>query len=105
MTNLTITTKLTRESAEKQTILHIDWTGCTEETLKAFAVQALVVKLQGRYRKNGIPSEDTVRALELAPGTRAPKVALTPVEAARKAFAEMSADEKRAFIEANFDAS
>ena len=69
-TKVTFSTRKNRESAEVKTVLTIDWEGCTEEVLRAYATQALVVKLQGQFRKNGIPTETTARALAYAPGTR-----------------------------------
>ena len=40
------------------------------EAERALATQALIVKAQGNWRKNGIPNEVTLKLSEYAPGTR-----------------------------------
>ena len=61
------------------TNLTIDWDGMTEEDTRALAQQALVVKLQSAWRKNGIPAGDhTVKAVDHKVGARAPRTKLTP---------------------------
>lgn len=69
-TKQTISTKPEAGKEAQQTVLTIDWTDCTPEVLQAFATQSLIVRVQASYRKNGIPKEDTVKALDYAPGTR-----------------------------------
>lgn len=71
----TMTEVATRPAAGKDAVttnLTIDWEGMAEDDIRALAQQALVVKLQGQWRKDGIPSGDhTVKAVEYKPGTRA----------------------------------
>lgn len=65
-----VSTKPAAGAQAKETILTIDWTGITEDQLKQGFAAYATVKIQGRWRKNGIPAEETVRAVDLAPGTR-----------------------------------
>lgn len=71
----------TRSAAGQDAIvtnLTINWEGMTEEDVRTLAAQALVVKLQGNWRKNGIPAGDhEVKAVDFKPGTRAPRQKLT----------------------------
>lgn len=78
-TNANVTTAEveTRPAAGADAIvtnLTIDWEGMSLEDTRTLAAQALVVKLQGSWRKNGIPSgEYTVKAVDHRPGVRAPR--------------------------------
>lgn len=73
----TTTEVLTRPQAGKDGIttnLTIDWEGMTEDDTRALAQQALIVKLQSGWRKNGIPNGDfAVKAAEFKVGVRAPR--------------------------------
>lgn len=71
--------KTTTEVATKQaagaeavtTNLTIDWEGMTDADLQALAQQALIVKAQGNWRKNGIPAGDhTIKAADYKVGVR-----------------------------------
>lgn len=73
MNNITsrkVSTKPDARSEAQVTMLTIDWEGISPEEIRAMAEQALVVKLQGNWRKNGIPAEVTVKAADYKPGTR-----------------------------------
>jgi hypothetical protein len=70
-TETTVSTKENKEATAVDTKLTLDWEGMTEEDLRALAQQALIVKLQGSWRKNGIPAEATVKVSEHKVGTRA----------------------------------
>lgn len=99
MTNVTETTCSTKANAMKDTVavetkLSLNWEGMTPEDIRALAQQALIVKLQGGWRKNGIPTEATVNVVDHKIGTRAPKG--KPDLAAL--FAAMTADERAAFL-------
>ncbi len=72
-TNTKVSTKAAAAAEAITTELTLDWTGVTEEDLRALAQQALIVKLQSGWRKNGIPSETTVKVADHRPGVRAPK--------------------------------
>lgn len=60
----------------------------------ALADQALIVKAQGVWRKNGIPAQATLKYSEFAPGTRHAGTS-DPLELAKS----MSPDERKALIE------
>lgn len=87
-----ISTKKDKNSAAVVTSLTI--TGGTAETWKALGMQALVVKLQGHWRKNGIPAEFACNVDEFAPGTRHAGIS-DPVELAK----QMSPEDRAALIE------
>ena len=91
--SITTTIVTTRPSAGAEGIdtnLTINWEGMTDDDVRQLAQQALVVKLQAQWRKNGIPSGDLeICAVDYRPGTRATKTkpsiesmlsALTPAE-------------------------
>lgn len=72
-TRASVSTKQDKTATEAvKTALIIDWTGCTVEEIQAMAQQALIVKLQSGWRKNGIPTDVTVKAADHKVGQRAP---------------------------------
>lgn len=77
MNNVTTTIVTTRPAAGAEGIdtnLSINWEGMSEDDVRQLAQQALVVKLQAQWRKNGIPVGDLeIRATDYRPGTRATK--------------------------------
>lgn len=98
MNNETKTIIATRVKADQPSIdtdLTIQWDGMTPDDIRALAQQALIVKLQNSYRKNGIPATATIRAVDYKVGSRA---ARQPANL-ESLFAAMSATEKAAFIE------
>lgn len=70
-TNTTVDTRPAAGKDAVETKLTINWEGMSEEDTRALAQQALIVKLQGNWRKNGIPTEATVNASDYKVGTRA----------------------------------
>ena len=55
-----------------KTNLTIDWSDMSTDDVQALAQQALIVKLQSGWRKNGIPAGDaTVKASDYKIGVRA----------------------------------
>lgn len=91
--SITTTIVTTRPAAGAEGIdtnLSINWEGMSDDDLRQLAQQALVVKLQAQWRKNGIPAGDLeIHAADYRPGTRATKTkpsiesmlsALTPAE-------------------------
>lgn len=61
---------------------------------RALATQALIVKAQGNWRKNGIPAEVTLKMSEWAPGSRhAGQVDV------KEAVKTMTPEERKALIE------
>lgn len=87
-----VSTKLNKTAAAQVTNLTI--TGGSPETWRALGMQALVVKLQGNWRKNGIPTEFTCNVDEYVPGTRHAGTS-DPLTLA----AAMSPEEREALIE------
>lgn len=73
--NTTITEVATRPAAGAEAVttnLTINWDGMTPDDIRALAQQALIVKVQGVWRKDGIPAGDhTINAVDYKPGTRA----------------------------------
>ena len=64
-----------------KTNLTINWEGMETADLIALAQQALIVKLQSSWRKNGIPAGDhEVNAVDHKVGVRAPRAAADPVK-------------------------
>jgi hypothetical protein len=71
-TKIEVDTKANKEAESVKTNLTIDWTNVSVEDMQALAQQALIVKLQGNWRKNGIPAGDaTVKAADYKVGVRA----------------------------------
>lgn len=90
-TNIEVSTKADKASAAVTTQLVINWEGMTESEVRELAQQALIVKLQSGWRKNGIPEgECKVNAVDHKVGTRAPR---GPVTAAQL-LAKLSPEEK-----------
>jgi hypothetical protein len=71
-TRVSVSTKADKVAEPVKTALIINWDGCTVEEIQAMAQQALVVKLQSGWRKNGIPTDITVKAADHKVGQRAP---------------------------------
>lgn len=73
----TMTEVATRPAAGADAIttnLTINWEGMSDEDVRALAQQALIVKVQGNWRKNGIPEGDhEINAVDYRPGVRAPR--------------------------------
>lgn len=63
-----VSTKANKDSDAKNTVCNIIFDN--PEAERALAVQALIVKAQGNWRKNGIPDSATLKMSEWAPGTR-----------------------------------
>ena len=93
-TNTEVTTRPAAGAEPVKTALTLNWDGMTEDDLRALAQQALIVKLQGSWRKNGIPEEITVNVVEHKVGTRA---ARGPVNIA-SAVAALDDEQKAALL-------
>jgi hypothetical protein len=97
-TEITTTIVTTRPAAGADGIdtnLTINWEGMTLEDTRALAQQALVVKLQAQWRKNGIPAgELTINAADYRPGTRATKTK----PSIETMLAQLSPAEKQALV-------
>jgi hypothetical protein len=94
-TTAEVSTKPNAESEAVITNLTLNWDGMTAEDIQALAQQALIVKLQGGWRKNGIPQGDfTVNVVDHKVGARAPR---GPVNVAAL-IDKMSPEEKAALL-------
>tara|TARA_R110000868_G_scaffold275086_3_gene534774 strand:- start:2933 stop:3235 length:303 start_codon:yes stop_codon:yes gene_type:complete len=89
-TNTKVSTKPTAADAAIETNLTLDWDGMTEDDLRALAQQALIVKLQGAWRKGTIPTEATVKVTDYKVGNRVVKSKLSLLEQ----IAAMSPEDK-----------
>ena len=87
-----VSTKANKDAPEKVTALTVDWEGATLDQIKAYALQALVVKLQGRWRKNGIPASDTFVVKDNPVGSKAQP------ESLEQQLARMSETERHALF-------
>lgn len=81
------TKKDKNEKVGKKTTLTVVWDGASEDGVKALALQALVVKLQGSFRNKGIPEALTVQVKDNLPGVRHQMTA-------EEAFASLSEKER-----------
>lgn len=82
MSTFKVTTKLTKDSPAQGTTLTVDWTGITDEQLKAGYLSFLVVKVQSKWRRDEVvPPKATVLATEYAPGVRVAGVSPAEAEA------------------------
>src|SRR5258705_3032836 len=79
------------EKVGKKTTLTVVWDGASEDGVKALALQALVVKLQGSFRNKGIPEQLTVNVKDNLPGTRHQMTA-------EEAFASLSEADRAALV-------
>lgn len=91
----TVHTKKDKDSDQRATSVTIVWDGCSEEVVKALAVQALIVKRQGVWRNKGIPTAETIHVKDHAPGTRA-VAQMTPEQAAQVLRDALKADPEKA---------
>lgn len=97
MSTFKVSTKQDKGAQSQFTALTIDWTGCDAETIKAMATQALVVKLQGTWRRNGIPAKFTCIAAQHAPGTRHATVGMSEDDV-RNMMKVWTAKQREAYI-------
>jgi hypothetical protein len=58
------------------------------------------IKLQGRFRRKGIPPQWEGEALSLAPGSREMASLLPPAQEAERQFSQMTREEQRTFLKA-----
>lgn len=97
-TNTEVETRPAAGAEAVTTNLTVDWSDMSAEDVQALAQQALVVKLQGKWRKDGIPAGDlTVKAAEYKVGVRAPRTK----QSIEQMVASLSAEE-RAILLAKF---
>lgn len=95
VTNTTVSTRPAKDADAIETKLSINWDGMTDDDVQALAQQALIVKLQSNWRKNGIPAGDAeVNAVDFKVGVRAPR---KPADLATM-IAALSPEEKAALL-------
>ena len=87
------TKKSKNDTSATKTVVTVKWDGCPEDVAKSLAIQALVVKLQGTWRKHGIPAKVEIAAKDYAPGTRHGGFS-TPQDL----IAQLTPEQKRALI-------
>jgi hypothetical protein len=87
MASFNVSTRASAGETSKQTIVNVIYDDPQAE--RALATQALIVKAQGGWRKNGIPDNVTLKLSEYAPGTR---------HAGEPNYAALSPEERRALI-------
>ena len=85
------------EAGKEATITNVefDWTGMSQDDIVAMAQQSLVIKLQGQWRRKGIPVGDVaINVVDYRPGTRAER---GPVNVS-KAVEAMTVEQKQALL-------
>ena len=95
MSIFTVSTKQDKDSAAVSTKLEIDWEGASVDDLKAIAAQGIVIKWQASARKNGIPSEAKIRAVDFKPNTRV----VAPPQTIDQLITKLSAEERAKLLE------
>src|SRR6266404_3328513 len=88
-----VSTKPYKDGAAITTKLTIDFTGASEDILREIATSAIVIKWQGQVRKNGIPQEATIKAVDYRPGTR-----LTTAPTMDQLVSLMTPEQKQALL-------
>jgi hypothetical protein len=95
VTKIEVDTKANKDAESVKTNLSIDWTGMEPSDIQALAQQALIVKLQGNWRKNGIPAGNhEVKAVDFKVGVRAKREPQTLESLLQK----LSAEERAALL-------
>jgi len=88
-----VSTKPSKDGSPVTTKLTIDFTGASEDILREIATSAIVIKWQGQVRKNGIPQEATIKAVDCRPGTR-----LTTAPTMDQLVSLMTPEQKQALL-------
>lgn len=94
MATFTVNTKPDKDGKPVQTKLTIDFSGTSEEILKEIATSAIVIKWQGQVRKNGIPQEASIKAIDYRPGVR-----LTTAPTMEQLVSLMTPEQKQALLQ------
>lgn len=61
-----VMTRPSAGAAERSTNLTLDWADASDELIRTLASQSLIIKLQGAWRKKGIPTTATFRVADAA---------------------------------------
>lgn len=96
-TETSVTTRLNKESDKITTALTINWEGITDEEVREIAQQALIVKVQGQWRRDEVipEGEHTINAVDHKVGTRKAPTK----QSAESLFAKLSPEERAALVE------
>jgi type II secretory pathway component PulM len=94
-THAEVSTRARKDAEAVTTKLTINWEGISPEEIRALAQQALIVKLQGKWREDGIPQTIVVNAADYKIGVRAPRRTLSLAEM----LANLSPEERKALLE------
>jgi len=95
VTTIEVDTKANKDAPSVATNLTIKWEGMTDREIQELAQQALIVKLQASWRKDGIPSGDhTVNAADFKVGTRAKRQPAS----VESLLAKMDPDARKAWL-------
>jgi hypothetical protein len=90
-----VSTKVEAGAASIETNLTVNWDGMEQSDILALAAQSLIIKWQGRVRKEGeIPTEASINAVDHKIGVRAPRGPVNLVSA----FEKLSPDERAAML-------
>lgn len=82
----TVSTKKDKTAAAQNTVLEItDSDTVSREVLLGLALQTVVIKRQGFWRKNGIPATDSIKIADMAVGVRQAGATMSPDEVLAKA--------------------
>ena len=93
ITNREVATKLDARGVKQVTAVTFNWDGMTDEEIRALAEQALTVKVQGKWRADGIiPGEITILVTEHKIGVRAPKKPINVLDAVKTMTPEQKAE-------------
>ena len=85
MAKFTVATKQKQGAATVSTVLEVIDEGCSREVLVALATQTAVIRRQNFWRKHGIPTEDSIKLTDFAPGKRQLVAGMTKEELVAKA--------------------
>jgi hypothetical protein len=88
---------LTVVTGKSKTELLLDFTNVTQEQVEVWASKAIVAHLQFGWRAKGAPAEAIVEVAKLELQKRGPRT--NKVEKARKAFQELTPEERKAYIQ------
>lgn len=92
----TLNTKVSKDGTAKATVLTIDFTGASEEQIREYAIQAIKVKVQGRWRQDGIPDTATFVVKDNPVGAKMP--AKPTVDGLAALVATMSEADREALL-------
>ena len=91
-----ISTKTVKGGTAKSTVLTVDFEDASPEAIMGYAMQAIRVKVQGRFRQDGIPSAYTFIVKDNPVGMKIP--AKPTVESLHAMSQVMSKEEKKALL-------